>query len=34
MIEELKRTNRKDNNYLKNVNHNKSPTYIDLDQKN
>lgn len=31
MIEELKKTTKKDNNFLKNINHNKQPTFIDLD---
>ena len=31
MIEELKKTTKKDHNYLKNVNHKQPPTFIDLD---
>ena len=33
MIEELKKTTKKDQNYLKNINHKQAPTYIDLDKQ-
>lgn len=33
VIEELKKTVKEDDNYLRNVNHSKSPAYINLDKQ-
>ena len=33
MIEELKKTTKKDHNYLKNINQKQAPTYINLDKQ-